>query len=242
MATASRDFRSREPLRLVARVTLVRMVEIWGNVAEWVTGLGTVFALGLAIWLAVKAQREALQLRREALEDTRTRQARRVYAAPMLGREETVRAADGTTAKVLHHKGRVVNASKYPVFNVEVWASARPRFVSEPILEGNGVRWSSPVLLPGHEEFDTPFQYTLRPGDDPEHSVVELELWFDDEAGVRWLRMSPGQVLVRAEDHTEPPPKETKVRSLLRRVRRSAWRRPDAMRPSSARSAPWLGQ
>ncbi len=48
----------------------------WGNAADWVSGIGSLLAVGAALWIAFGQERNARRLRREAKNEEHERKAR----------------------------------------------------------------------------------------------------------------------------------------------------------------------
>jgi hypothetical protein len=148
----------------------------WGNVPEWLAGVGTVGTLVYGLRLLAHERERS---------DRAQDDARRAQAACLSASIETRQQQVGSIRMRMHYRVVVVsNASASPVYDVRAQVCA-PQ--GRSYLE---MFW--PVIRPGEvEESIGPAPHL------PKRDDLLVDLWFQDAAGRHWRRDLSGALMER---------------------------------------------
>jgi hypothetical protein len=189
-------------IRVPASAYGLGMAIQYGDLPTWLASIGTVGALGAALWQIGTERARRLQQEERDREQAKRAQARRVACWP--GEEGTPGPMDpwwGPSTPI-----ELVNGSEEPVYNlvfalVHVQGAGGVRRAEEwkdRVSEGSDAPWSTAALLPpGHWRVWVPDEgwsggMGMRPG---------AEVAFVDRAGVNWIRRGGGGL----EELPKPP-------------------------------------
>ena len=165
----------------------------YGDLPTWLASIGTVGALGAALWQIRTERTRRLQQEAHDREDARRAQARRVACWP--GEEGTPGPMDPWWGKSTPIE--VVNGSNEPVYNlvfalVQLQGAGGVRRIEEwegRIPQGQSAPWSTAAILP-------PGRWRVSvPGEGWSGGMgmrLGAEIAFVDRAGVNWIRRSSG--------------------------------------------------
>ena len=170
----------------------------WGTVPEWIGGIGTLLAFGVALRLLFLE----LRARRATESDNRARDARRISAWWEWDDEIATGAGPVPRDRAGLPRGWVIrlrNAGDTPVYDCQVYLGGPRTRGKQPM------RFDLPVVPPETtlwEGFGT--EDVFDPSDeDYETKTAWVELVFTDSAGKRWLRKWYGEL---TEVDTPNPP------------------------------------
>jgi hypothetical protein len=176
----------------------------WGSVPDWVAGVGTVIAIAVALWLALRETR----LRRIADKDDEKRRARLVIVGEPSA--DTSQSTPGATSLY----ATVYNYGHHPIHEVIIGLQRG----GSPLPPAQYIQMD--FIGPG-EKREVEFEV---PQDQGSLSSNRPELWFLDSFGRRWKRSAGDPEPQRVLEYVDPSlPAE--IRALIESSRAEPRRR-----------------